>query len=511
MLSFKKNIIMKLDITRDIRAEMGIERWKYAGGIGSLVYVQRFGKTRVGCRVAARYISKNIGNVIIVVPNEVITKQWVLTINSYFDFSTYINRITVITVGKLFNNINKYKGELLILDEPQNYLTDDKIKLLHGTITNSKYILGLFGVEPSGERGVLLNKLLPTIDKISEEEAISKGWINRYKEYNIALKLTEVEKSKYSEYSKYIRMVLATFKGSADALNNNRSLNDKYLYTQLSRVFKDDYAVMQCCIRGASLTNASYIPKEVIQNIVAQSNLWKPELDLSIDFNKHIENIYSPNALFDQVIKFNDIQRKRNKIINNCENKVKTAIEIIKHFKDSKIISFSQSTAFANNLKDESSNDIKKDIVVYHSKLPSITKKDKDGNTILYKTGNRIEQPRVFGLTSQKKDALEGMKNGKYRVLSTVDSLNEGLNIPDLEVAIIASGDCSSMKDKQRKGRVKTIDIYKPDKLVYIINLYIDDFFDTENNLVYSRDLKKLTIRQSATNIIHIDSISEIN
>lgn len=59
------------------------------------------------------------------------------------------------------------------------------------------------------------------------------------------------------------------------------------------------------------------------------------------------------------------------------------------------------------------------------------------------------------GLTKQKRDdALSGFQRDKYNVLLASKVLDEGFNLPKLDVAIIAAGNSTSRQTIQRMGRV---------------------------------------------------------
>jgi hypothetical protein len=77
---------------------------------------------------------------------------------------------------------------------------------------------------------------------------------------------------------------------------------------------------------------------------------------------------------------------------------------------------------------------------------------------------------------------------------------------------VITSGDTNPMTYAQKTARGKRVDIYNPNKITKIINLYFDNFYNADGHINISRDLTKLKLRQkeSTSNIIWINDINDI-
>ena len=59
------------------------------------------------------------------------------------------------------------------------------------------------------------------------------------------------------------------------------------------------------------------------------------------------------------------------------------------------------------------------------------------------------------GIPKEKRDAnLIGFKRDKYNVVLTSKQLDEGFNLPKIDVGIIMAGDSTSRQTVQRAGRV---------------------------------------------------------
>jgi superfamily II DNA or RNA helicase len=130
----------------------------------------------------------------------------------------------------------------------------------------------------------------------------------------------------------------------------------------------------------------------------------------------------------------------RKKFINNHPKKIEIARKIIQSRPYAKIITFS------NNIK----------------------------------MAEAIGIGKVYsGKDSKKKGraTLEELESGDIQVINTIAKANEGLNIPDLSIAIMLGIDSSKIKAVQRVGRVCRA---QENKQAEIFNLVINDTAETE-------------------------------
>lgn len=131
---------------------------------------------------------------------------------------------------------------------------------------------------------------------------------------------------------------------------------------------------------------------------------------------------------------------RRRQLLYNSENKLNRTIAYIKKNPTKKVLVFSQSREFADSLQD-ALGDI---CVTIHSGLKD---KDREYNLKRFRDGRT-----------------------KVRVISSVKALNEGVDIPQLDVGICAAGTSSKKDMVQMLGRV--LRLYK-DKHALFFNLYI--------------------------------------
>jgi len=137
--------------------------------------------------------------------------------------------------------------------------------------------------------------------------------------------------------------------------------------------------------------------------------------------------------------------RKRKVICSNNSNKVEATYDIIDALGKVNGLIFSGTTDFAEKLQ-EKLGDI---CMSFHSK---ITKKDQKA------------------IVARFKD-----KRTKVRYLSSVQALNEGFNVPDCSIAIIAGSNSTKRTFIQQLGRVVRMQI---NKQAVIVNLYTPDTQD---------------------------------
>jgi superfamily II DNA or RNA helicase len=100
----------------------------------------------------------------------------------------------------------------------------------------------------------------------------------------------------------------------------------------------------------------------------------------------------------------------------------------------------------------------------------------------------------------QKKAALKNFADDKsdVRVINTAKALDEGFDVPGVELALICSGTSSERQNIQRTGRAIR---FQEGKTGYIVNLYIKD----------TQDEKWLRQRQSSSvNTIALKGIDDL-
>ena len=222
------------------------------------------------------------------------------------------------------------------------------------------------------------------------------------------------------------------------------------LFIKYFSTFDQDWDIAMSCLGKGGKYNVDKI---------ARALQWKPE----------IVQIHA--------VQFMRTVQRRKKFLYDIPSLVNTTVELIKEFPERKVIVFSESTAFADKVVAQ----IPKEAVAYHSNLTS-----------------QIINGKKYGKKRLRDMALKGFDDDTYRVLSTAKALNQGYNVKNADMGILASFNSSQLDSIQRTGRV----IRKVDgKIAIEINLYVPG----------TQGEKWLKEKQKQTpNIIWVQSIKDI-
>lgn len=476
---------MIFDTTKDSRQEDATIKWRNNHGIGCINACPRFGKTRIGLKIIDKIYYKlpKEPNILILVPSEIVEKTW---------NSQLTKKAVVLTSNKAKNllaGLLTHNYDLLIVDEVHKFTSEENLKLLSKLAEVSKFRLALTATYPKDNN--VIERLFPVIDVITEEEALERGWISDFVEYNIPTELNKEEKHKYIKFSQLISETLALFKGKLDLVNKGSSF------------LRDDLELIYACHSGKKFKK-KYVPGHVFRDILAAGMGWTKDLDLSNPHNKERDVYWNPNNIYERCKTFKTFVAKRNELLINNENKLKLILQICDTNRVPTII-FNENIEFVNTIADALGHKA----IAYHSKIKSRPVFDEEvGDYIRFSTG-RI---KMFGAATLKNEALEGIRTGRYLYLVTAKALDEGLDLPELEQVIITAGSHNPLQQIQRSSRGKTIDGENVNKFTRIFNLYIDDFRDDFGELIRSRDKSKLYERQKnyEHSVKWVNDLSEI-
>ncbi len=458
--------MITFDVTKDERQEESITRWLNNSGVGGIDAAPRFGKTEIGLKIIKRVIEHKPGSkIVIVVPSEIIQKHWTEKVT---------DDVLIVTAHKAKLNLNEILVNpirVLIIDEIHKFSSDDNKQLLKDLWNNSKFRLALSGSYP---RDRFYTDMFPIVDTITEIEAIKKGWVSDFIEYNIPVQLGKKDRVRYEKYSKLISETLNLFKGKTPYINKGVEL------------VKSDMDLIYACYSGKRAFG-KYIPGEAFRMPLVRAMGWSQDMDLSKESAKQINHYWNPNNLYERCKEFKHFVQNRNEILINNEEKLEAVLRLVENNTEPTII-YNSSIDFVNTIAGAIGNKA----IQYHSKMKSAPVYDPDTGDFIRQKNGKV---KVFGATRMKTKAIEGIKSGKYLYLVTVKSLDEGLDIPELEKVIITAGSANPIQQIQRSARGKTISGNK-EKITKIYNLYIEDFISDFGELVKSRDKTKLIERQ---------------
>lgn len=479
-------------MTREERNSISYMRWKDAGFVGTLIAPPRYGKTRYVISIIHTIAKKFIPetpNILVVVRSAAVRQQWLYEKELYED-TNYVNlTFNVVSITEAINMLHS-KYYLVVFDEVHRFTTFEGKKLISKQVFDYRFAMALTGTPPFDKDDIeFLNKHLPIYDTITKAEAVSNGWILNKIEVNLVLELSDGDKLSYERFSHRITDIMNKYKGIYKKMQIPFIPNDFTLIRSL-------YTGVAVPIDFQDMTNdVKYISSTHIVEAVANLMGWSTMLD----HDDPINALWNPNIIHEECKLYMDFVRLRNDIIINNRIKEDAVMRIAELF-DEPTICFNESIEFAEKLAD---NLQYKGIntAVYHGSIKSRPMINPDTNKpFTYKTGAKKGQVRYFGKKSILIDTVQGLNEGRYRFLSTVKALDEGVNIPNLVCVICTSGTMNPIPYIQRTERASTV--CATDKQPIVFNLVFNDFYldaSTDGySLVKSRDLTKLRSRQIA-------------
>jgi superfamily II DNA or RNA helicase len=348
----------------------------------------------------------------------------------------------------------------------------DKFRRVFGRVKYS-WILGLTAtLERLDEKHDVVETYAPVCDMITQKEAITRGWITDFIEFNLAVPITREEAEMQVSLGKQIRYYMSRF--------------------------GDFYTMLGCMDRG-NATRYAHANNE--------------------DVNEVVKNATQGIRLI----------HKRKEFLDTTEHKIAAAVELIEEF-DVRTITFSQATAFA----DEVSKRLGKKCRPYHSSLSSemrMVTKTKEYKTMVGAKKWQLklaEEGHEARIKSRKNDhvvtwkvpkSFSGSKvaesnallfeEGKLQILASAKALDQGFDVPDVMLGVDGSRSENPTQHTQRTGRIARNYKLPNGELatkVYV-NLYIPDW-----SVANSRDEQKLRRcqKKNSENVVWVDDLDEL-
>lgn len=405
-------------------------KWKSQKGIGSVYCLKPFSYSELAINIINKVLAKNKDSRIFIVTDCFNTRQSIVDI-------FYKNNIDKDTIKILsFDYIKKgynYNYDLIILIGINNY--DSRISYLKQC---TKFILSIMTKTIIDSNNTnLLNNVLPIIvSNISKEDAVRAKRFSPVEEHRIMIELDDNDKKEYDKQTAFI----------------NNSMNVIGNIENIKRIKCGDYKL--------NLSAA-----EVRYNI-AKSNGWSENLDMSIPFNKQIDEIYNPNALLERVCTIYEIMKNRRDLVTDNKNKLPVILDIINRHPDKQFVIISKRGEFAAEItKYLNNNNIK--CGDYHDNIESAIAVDDNGVPILIKSGKDKGKPKIVCSQAISSSNLRYYNdNNRLTVLSTKNASLNKLNLACFGL-IITSPLCDSVIDIRNK--FKEIEFNTTPNLVYTI------------------------------------------
>lgn len=368
-------------MTRTERQQEAVKKWIANKGKGTIVMPTGVGKTNTSL-IAIKAIVKKYPNlrVLVVVPTSALKDQWEEKLYKWeLSFNTEVQIIN--TVVK-----HQWQCDMLVIDEAHRFASDQFKQIF--TCVKYKLILGLTATfNRLDGKEIIISKYCPVVDEVFLIEAQANGWVSNYKEYQVLIDVDDIE-----EY---------------------KQLNKEWVEHFEFFEFDFDLALSMCGPEGWKAKLA-----------------FRDKICLVDDDNERKKALAMINYHSAGFIR---TMQKRKAFINNHPKKIEIAKKIINARPNSKIITFSNNVAMAEQL---------------------------DNKNYVY-----------TGKTSKKKGRvmLEDFLSGKITRLHSCAKLNEGFDCPDISVGIILGTDSSETKARQRRGRAIRQYGNKQAEIFYII------------------------------------------
>ena len=204
-----------------------------------------------------------------------------------------------------------------------------------------------------------------------------------------------------------------------------------------------DFDTIKMARLGNSNTNSSSMA--VCYNI-ARQNGWNENLDMTIQFNIEIDELYSPNALKERASGIYEIIRSRSLALASSDEKLSYILKIVEDNVDKNILIINKHGDFANEVTKYINDNIHYNSCYnYHDKVENVPAIDDNGNEVLIKSGVNKGKPKMLGVKSQKNLAQKLMNKGAIHVLSTNAAPDKDLAV-NIDVVVITSPLCDTIE-----------------------------------------------------------------
>lgn len=399
-----------------------VEVWRVNKGIGTFVIPAPFDALKPLLYILPQLYNKSpTTNVVIIVKDfadRSSIESYLTTLsneiwNNSFRTVMHNGNLRILTTEYAAEHINEYSPLLTIIYNPSIF-----------------HFVHIAMIEKSKFKLVILNKLLdnktmddfytvaPSIGNFSQN-VIDEVRSNRpVKECLVGLTIvpdSELDKE-MNYYNREISTALAIF-GNFDNIK----------YARL----------------GNSATNCSSM---MICDAIARTNGWDNHLDMSSQFNRDIDKLYSPAAIKERADSIYNIVRERSTKLASSKDKLSNILDIVNDNSDKNILIINKYGEFANIVTDYLNDKSGKRICANcHDKVDNVPAVDDYGNPILVKSGAKKGQPKLLGVIAQKKLAQKLMNTHKINVISCGASPDKSLDV-DIDLVIITSPLCDTIE-----------------------------------------------------------------
>lgn len=450
---------------KSIIQHKAINHWlKNYNGLGVFEMYTGFGKTYTGEIIVNRFMTKNPdGKIIVLVPAKHLQVSWRERLSMYKNIEVYV--LNTYTVS---DKEATYECDLLIIDELHHVLGDSKYFSTAIQRTKFKYLIGFTAKLNTAEEEYLNSLNLRVCYKIQLIDGMKLGLVPNFKILNLGVDFTQDEKVTYYEWEKIYQTAQVRMSPIFSRIGKDVKLSD------LARWYSS---------RAEKYVIHSNIFCKLYDDIDDPNRELKiPRNELINTFADYLDTDYTDIA---QMLYFvNKSIMEREKMVGTAIAKMNIAKEFIETNKKKSII------FGPNNIKS----------------CETLISYSKNSDTVMYNSNVS---------TGKRKKILEVFKNDGFRNLLAIKALDEGLDIPNVQMGLIMHLVGKASNNLQRLGRILRYDPNDPDKMAVLIYLYVNKFtiYDQETEDIVEvtpiDNVKLKAAQKELVNVYDIKSLKE--
>lgn len=210
-------------------------------------------------------------------------------------------------------------------------------------------------------------------------------------------------------------------------------------YIQTSISIFGSFDIMQQARIGNKQLNFSAVD---ICNQISSENGWTPNLDMSLEYNRKIDEIYNPNSLRERASNTYNIIRERRILLASNDLKLEAIYDIVSKLPNKKILIINLYPDFASKVTDYLNAKFGETVgMSYHDKLLPIEAIDINGNPVYIKSGAKKGERKMMADKAQRTLANALFNSDKINVISANCAPDKDLAI-NVDVVIITSPFC---------------------------------------------------------------------
>lgn len=225
---------------------------------------------------------------------------------------------------------------------------------------------------------------------------------------------------------------------------------------------------------------------------LALENGWNENLDMSIELNLKIDEMYNPASIRERATKTYEVIRNRARLVSSYDAKLDEILKIVIDNPDKHILIINKYGEFAAKITDFINNMLQKEVCGnYHDRVDPIPASDINGNPIFIKSGKNKGERKMMAYQAQKTFNEQRFNLGFINVLSTNNTPDKELCIP-VDIIIITSPLCEDVESY----------IYRLSNVTYTTNVIKLYTLYIKNSI----EEKKLETKQISETHILIDN-----